>query len=112
MPDAAKTNCPCFCHGYDTLLLEDLDPHIHTFDFIFNTIPSLVLDGALAKQLQENASVIDIASAPGGVDFQALKRRNIRARLCPGLPGRCSPLSSALILYEAVMEHIRDSQTQ
>ena len=21
-----------FCHGYDTLLLEDLDLHIHTFD--------------------------------------------------------------------------------
>ena len=79
------------CLGYDTCLLKD---------------------GVLVKQLQENAAVIDIASAPGGVDFQALKRRNIRARLCPGLPGRYSPHSSAIILYEAVMEHIRDSQTQ
>lgn len=69
-------------------------------------------NAVLVKQLQENAAVIDIASAPGGVDFQALECRNIRARLCPGLPGRYSPLSSALILYEAVMEHIRDSQTQ
>ena len=100
------------CLGYDTCLLKELESVIGEFDFIFNTIPSLVLDGALAKQLQENASVIDIASAPGGVDFQALKRRNIRARLCPGLPGRYSPHSSAIILYEAVMEHIRDSQTQ
>lgn len=100
------------CLGYDTCLLKELETVIGEFDFIFNTIPSLVLDAALAKQLQENAAVIDIASAPGGVDFQALERLNIRARLCPGLPGRYSPLSSAIILYEAVMEHIRDSQTQ
>ncbi len=100
------------CLGYDTCLLKELETIIGEFDFIFNTIPSLVLDAALAKQLQENAAVIDIASAPGGVDFQALERLNIRARLCPGLPGRYSPLSSAIILYEAVMEHIRDSQTQ
>jgi len=100
------------CLGYDICLLKELETVIGEFDFIFNTIPSLVLDAALAKQLQENAAVIDIASAPGGVDFQALERLNIRARLCPGLPGRYSPLSSAIILYEAVMEHIRDSQTQ
>lgn len=100
------------CLGYDICLLKELKTVIGEFDFIFNTIPSLVLDAALAKQLQENAAVIDIASAPGGVDFQALERLNIRARLCPGLPGRYSPLSSAIILYEAVMEHIRDSQTQ
>ena len=100
------------CLGYDICLLKELETVIGEFDFIFNTIPSLVLDAALAKQLQENAAVIDIASAPGGVDFQALERLNIRARLCPGLPGRYSPLSSAIILYEAVVEHIRDSQTQ
>ena len=103
---------PAHCMGYDTCLLKELGAVIGESDFIFNTIPSLVLDTALANQVQENAAVIDIASAPGGVDFQALERRNIRARLCPGLPGRYSPLSSALILYEAVMEHIRDSQTQ
>ena len=100
------------CLGYNTCLLKELEPIMGEFDFIFNTIPSLVLDAALAEQVQDNAAVIDIASAPGGVDFPALERRNIRARLCPGLPGRYSPLSSARILYEAVMEHIRDSQTQ
>jgi len=100
---------PAHCLGYDTCLLKELEPVIGTFDFIFNTIPSLVLDAALSNRLKDNAAVIDIASAPGGVDFSALERRNIRARLCPGLPGRYSPLSSALILYEAVMEHIRDS---
>ena len=83
----------CIRDRYDTCLLKELGAVIGESDFIFNTIPSLVLDAALANQVQENAAVIDIASAPGGVDFQALERRNIRARLCPGLPGRCSPLS-------------------
>ena len=72
---------PAHCLGYDTCLLKELGAVIGESDFIFNTIPSLVLDAALANQVQENAAVIDIASAPGGVDFQALERRNIRARL-------------------------------
>jgi dipicolinate synthase subunit A len=38
--------------------------------------------------------VIDIASAPGGVDFEAAKQLGIAAKLCPGLPGKYSPRSA------------------
>ena len=95
-----------FCHGYDTLLLEDLDPHIHTFDFIFNTIPAMVLDAPLAMGIQPDAIVIDIASAPGGVDFDTCRKHAVRAKLCPGLPGIYSPMTSARILCQAVMDHL------
>ena len=95
-----------FCHGYDTLRLEDLDPHIHTFDFIFNTIPAMVLDAPLAMGIQPDAVVIDIASAPGGVDFDTCRKHAVRAKLCPGLPGIYSPMTSARILCQAVMDHL------
>lgn len=94
------------CYGYDTLLLENLDAQIPAFDFIFNTIPAMVLDAALASRMKPDAVVIDIASAPGGVDFDACRRHSVRAKLCPGLPGAYSPMSSGRILYEAVMDHL------
>lgn len=94
------------CHGYDAVLLEHLDSHIHSYSFIFNTIPAMVLDADLTGLMAEDTVVIDIASAPGGVDFEACAGLGIRAKLCPGLPGKYSPLSSARILYEAVLSRI------
>lgn len=92
--------------GYSTVLLGELGSELKHYDFIFNTIPAMVLDSSLTGYIKLEAAVIDIASAPGGVDFKSLEHFGIRARLCPGLPGICAPLSSAQILYEAVMEHL------
>lgn len=94
------------CHGYDTLLFTDLDSHVQEFDFIFNTVPAMVFDSALTTRIRPEAAVIDIASAPGGVDLDACRKGGIRAKLCPGLPGRYSPMTSGRILYEAVMDHL------
>lgn len=94
------------CLGYDTVLLADLAREIDRFDFIFNTIPAMVLDSVLLEAAKSDVAVIDIASAPGGVDFETCKRLGIPAKLCPGLPGIYSPMSSAEILYEAVMDHL------
>ena len=95
-----------WCHGYGTVPLSQLDSHVHGYSFIFNTIPAMVLDADLAARMARDAVVIDIASAPGGVDFEACALHGVRARLCPGLPGRYSPLSSARILYEALCSRI------
>lgn len=65
------------------------------FDFIFNTIPAFVLTEEVLKKMKSCVTIIDIASAPGGVDFQAAQRLGIDAALCPGLPGKYAPLSSA-----------------
>lgn len=95
-----------FCHGYEAFPLDQMGFRIHEYGFLFNTIPAMVLDASLVARMQPDAAVIDIASAPGGVDFEACSRLGIRAKLCPGLPGRYSPMTSAVILYEAVMEHL------
>lgn len=81
-------------------------PILSSFDFIFNTIPAPVLDSSLLSRVKPGAVIIDIASAPGGTDFAACSRLGIPARLCPGLPGRYSPASSAKILYQAVISHL------
>lgn len=69
--------------------------HIGDYDFIFNTIPALVLTKEILMQVNPQVRILDIASAPGGVDFSAAKELSIHAASYPGLPGKYAPLSSA-----------------
>lgn len=71
-------------------------------DYVFNTVPALVLDQEKLDCLKEEAVIIDIASYPGGVDFAYCMQKGITARLCLGLPGKYSPKTSGLILEEII----------
>lgn len=91
-----------------TLLLAELEPVTDRFDFIFNTIPAMVLGASAIQNIRPETVIIDLATSPGGVDFDACNHCNIRAKLCPGLPGIYSPMSSAEILYEAVTKTLQE----
>lgn len=90
--------------GFDTIALSDLSQNIGEFTYIFNTIPALVLNEDLIRLINPDVTIIDIASAPGGVDFDFCKEQNIRAKLCPGLPGIYAPETSGEILFEAIVK--------
>ena len=90
--------------GFDTIPLSDLSQKIGEFTYIFNTIPAPVLTEDLIRLMNPGVTIIDIASAPGGVDFDFCKKQNIRAKLCPGLPGIYAPETSGEILFEAIVK--------
>lgn len=82
--------------------LDDLSRHIKEYDFIFNTIPAPVITKDHLKLMKNSVTIIDIASAPGGVDFAEAKRLGLSAVLCPGLPGKYAPSSSAKSIRKTV----------
>ena len=65
------------------------------YDVIFNTVPAMILNRELLSCAKPSACVFDLASAPGGTDFEAAEELGISAWLLPGLPGRYAPASSA-----------------
>lgn len=81
--------------SFKVLPLSDLEEHISEYQFIFNTIPSLILTENLLEVSRKDVLIIDIASAPGGVDFSAADRLGRKAKLCLGLPGKYAPEASA-----------------
>ncbi|WP_058485204.1 dipicolinate synthase subunit DpsA [Defluviitalea phaphyphila] len=89
-------------YGYKALHLKDLKKHIGKFDFIFNTIPSLILNKEILNEIKENALIIDLASKPGGVDYDAAKELGIKAISVLSLPGKVAPESAALIIYNTI----------
>jgi dipicolinate synthase subunit A len=82
--------------------LEDTQSKLSEFDFIFNTVPAMLLTCEWVKACREDAIIIDIASKPGGTDFSMCEQVGIKAVLALGLPGKYSPKTSAEILVDSI----------
>lgn len=94
--DLAKS----YSQGFKTVTYSELNQHLPEFALIFNTVPALVLDSNKIALLNHNCLIIDIATAPGGVDFSAAEKLGIKAVLAPGLPGRVAPKTAGKIIAD------------
>lgn len=88
--------------GYNEVDLVNLDNVLPHMDIIFNTIPTLILDKERVGKLKANVCVIDLASAPGGVDFEELYKREINTCWYLAVPSKDSPYSAALYIKETL----------
>lgn len=92
------------CYGYQSLPLSSLGEKISNFDFIFNTIPNLVLDKQMLNLVNKECVLLDLASKPGGLDYSHVKKLGLKAYLCPSLPGKVAPKTAACIIKKAVLD--------
>lgn len=81
--------------GLETLQISMLQETLSEFEYVFNTVPALILGEEELKRMCREALIVDIASNGGGVDYVAAAVIGIRALHCLGLPGRYAAKSSA-----------------
>ncbi|MDW7651031.1 MAG: dipicolinate synthase subunit DpsA [Bacillota bacterium] len=86
--------------GLQAISVAELPPAAHHFDFLFNTVPAPVLTDAVLSGCKKGALIVDIASAPGGTDFDAARRLGIKSVLALGLPGKVAPVTAGKILAD------------
>lgn len=89
--------------GFKSIAFNSLPDEVGKYDFIFNTVPAQILTKEILNKCKPSVAIYDIATKPGGVDFAAAKERNINAAIYPGLPGKYSPRSSAIILANHIL---------
>lgn len=89
--------------GYETISYDQLPDSIGNFLFIFNTVPARILDKYRLSFISKDAVIIDIASVPGGVDFETAEKLGIPTIHCLGLPGKLSPKTAADILAKQII---------
>ena len=65
--------------GYYPFLSKDIEDRAENYDLIFNTAPELLLTRPVLEQLRPGVLVVDLASKPGGVDWQAAKELELKA---------------------------------
>lgn len=80
------------------------------FDLIFNTVPTLIFDSHTLAKTAQGAVVIDLASYPGGVDFEAAKRMGIHALPALSIPGKVAPMTAGEIIKNAVYNIAREER--
>jgi dipicolinate synthase subunit A len=90
--------------GIKMLSYDKLKDRLPEIDMLFNTVPALILDREYLSILKRNAIIIDLASSPGGTDFQAAEEMGIKALLAPGLPGKIAPRTAGEILADIIPE--------
>ena len=78
------------------------------FDALLNTVPAVVFGPPELERIQCER-LIDLASAPGGFDLEAVREQHRRVTAAPGLPGRTAPDAAAAALRDAVMAILEES---
>lgn len=93
--------------GYNAIPLEKINENICKMDMIFNTIPELILDKSKLILMNEKTLIIDLASKPGGTDFESANKMGIKAILYSGIPGKIASEYEAELIKEVIYKEIK-----
>ena len=89
-------------YGYKPIELEKLANYLEQFDFIFNTIPQVILDKQYLKLVKNDCLIIDLASKPGGIDFEEARKMGLNFEWALALPGKVAPKTAASYIGEII----------
>ncbi|WP_042346563.1 dipicolinate synthase subunit DpsA [Bacillus massiliigorillae] len=95
--------------GYTPITAETLLEQVSQYDVCINTIPSLVLNAEVITNMNKNSLIIDLASKPGGTDFEFANKHHIKALWPLGLPGKTAPQTAGEILAHTIIEVLKDA---
>jgi len=94
--------------GYRPVYINKTCDYVGKMDVIFNTVPHLILDINALSRIKKDCLVIDLASKPGGVDFERAKNMGIKVIWALSLPGKVAPITAAKFIKEAVYNIIEE----
>ena len=93
--------------GCETLELENL-ANAGDFDVIFNTVPVMLFGRDILKGMEKETLLIDLASRPGGVDFNAAAELQIKTIWALSLPGRVAPKTAGAIIKKTILNMMKE----
>ncbi len=96
------------CNGLGVVNTYDLKNSVAKYDLIFNTIPKKILSEDILSNVRENSLIVDLASKPGGVDFESAKKLGLKVVWATSLPGKLFPQSSGKIITDTVFDILPD----
>ena len=96
--------------GFETVNIYTLNPGVHRYDVIFNTVPALIFDRTLLAKCDPETLLIDLASRPGGIDFEAAGELGLKTVWALSLPGKVAPKTSGDILVKTILNIIGEEK--
>ena len=94
--------------GCETLKIEEGTPwnrrFLKGYDIIFNTVPSWLFDRSFLEDADKKMLIIELASAPGGVDICAARELSSNILWASSLPGKYAPYSAGVLIAECIAD--------
>lgn len=97
-----KDLCWAKISGCQTMTLPEFQTSPGVPDMIFNTVPAPILTGDTLRCLPANTRILELASAPGGIEPGLQKDCRQKIIRAASLPGKTAPYSAGRILYESI----------
>ena len=95
--------CPLLCTSEDEAYsMPVLRERYHV---IFNTVPFPLIEESVLESLATDTVLIDLASAPGGIDYDAANRLGLKTVVALSLPGKVAPVTAGEIIGECVLRY-------
>ncbi len=95
-------------YGCKSVHTSSLHECIDKFDIIFNTVPAVLFDEYMLNKLRKDTLMIDLASKPGGVDFDIAGKLGLKVIWALSLPGKVAPVSSGEIIAGTVLNILKE----
>ena len=80
----------------------------HGYDVIYNTVPTWIFGRGFLSAVDKSTFIVDLASAPGGVDIRAAKELGSNVSWATSLPGKYAPRSAGEIIANCVLRIIEE----
>ena len=96
--------------GYRVQSTESLEETAPGFEILVNTAPAMLVDQKVIGRLPRDAFVLDLASAPGGVDLAAAAAAGVEAMRAPGLPAAAAPQTAGRFVVQTVLRMMEEME--
>ena len=90
-------------YGCEAIHIDKLDEYLPKFDLIFNTVPAVLFEEKKLSKLKNNCLIIDLASKPGGVDFEAASALGVKVIWALSIPGKVAPVTSGKMIADTII---------
>ncbi len=107
-----KDRAKVFSNAIKSISIGELYETISKFDIIFNTAPSLILDSDMLMKSRRTVLIVDLASKPGGVDFEAARKMGIKVIWALSLPGKVAPDTAGDIIGKTILNIIDEMEVK
>jgi dipicolinate synthase subunit A len=88
--------------GYKPVHLKDLERYVTDMNVIVNTVPSRIITADILNKIPVDCYLLDLASYPGGIDFEHAKKLGFKTDWALSLPGKVAPLTAAEIIKKTI----------
>lgn len=95
-------------YGYQGINSNRLEKNLSQYDIIINTVPHIILTKERLQNVKQECLLIDLASAPGGMDQKAVEEGEFKYIWALALPGKVAPVTSAEFIKDTIDHVIKE----